>query len=162
MSVCWTSMDTPVGRLVLTSDGAGLTGLTMEPQEGRRPVGAAHRADDVLREAVSQLDEYFAGRREVFDLPRSAPGTVFQRTVWEELVKVPFGETVSYGELARRIGRPTAVRAVARANATNPLGIVVPCHRVIGGDGTLTGYAGGLERKRWLLAHEGALLPVGD
>lgn len=158
MTVRWTTMDSPVGGLRLASDGRGLIGLSMEPWTGvAAPPGDAG-IDAVLEQAVEQLSDYFAGARHDFDLARSPIGTAFQRTVWDELVQVPYGETVSYGELARRIGRPTAVRAVARANATNPVGIVVPCHRVIGSNGTLTGYAGGLDRKHWLLAHEGVLV----
>jgi methylated-DNA-[protein]-cysteine S-methyltransferase len=158
MTVRWTTMDSPVGGLRLASDGRGLIGLSMEPWTGvAAPLGDPG-TDTVLEQAVEQLTDYFAGGRHHFDLPRSPIGTAFQRTVWDELVQVPYGETVSYGELARRIGRPTAVRAVARANATNPVGIVVPCHRVIGSNGTLTGYAGGLDRKHWLLAHEGVLV----
>lgn len=158
MTMRWTTMDSPVGALRLASDGKGLVGLSMEPWTGVSAPAAEPGVDAVLEQAVEELTDYFAGRRQDFTLPRSPIGTAFQRSVWDELVTVPFGETVSYGELARRIGRPTAVRAVARANATNPVGIVVPCHRVIGSNGTLTGYAGGLDRKHWLLAHEGVLV----
>jgi methylated-DNA-[protein]-cysteine S-methyltransferase len=158
MTVRWTTMDSPVGGLRVASDGHGLVGLSMEPWTGVAAPAGEPGMDAVLAQAVEELTDYFAGRRHDFDLPRSPIGTAFQRTVWDELVRVPCGETVSYGELARRIGRPTAVRAVARANATNPIGIVVPCHRVIGSNGTLTGYAGGLDRKQWLLIHEGGVL----
>jgi methylated-DNA-[protein]-cysteine S-methyltransferase len=109
----------------------------------------------VLSRTVAQLGEYFAGRRRVFDLPLAAAGTAFQETVWAALAAIPFGETRSYGDLARDLGRPRAVRAVGAANGRNPLPIVVPCHRVIGADGSLTGYAGGMARKRWLLELEG-------
>ena len=105
-----------------------------------------------------QLQEFFAGRRQQFDLPLAPEGTGFQKRVWAELLKIPFGETISYGELARRIGNPAASRAVGRANATNPIGLIVPCHRVIGADGRLTGYAGGLDLKEKLLAWERAIL----
>ena len=109
-------------------------------------------------EAVRQLSEYFEGKREDFDLPLELTGTEFQRQVWTELTAIPFGQTVSYGDLARAIGRPSAVRAVGTANGDNPISIIVPCHRVIGSDGGLTGYGGGLDRKEWLLKHEGGLL----
>jgi methylated-DNA-[protein]-cysteine S-methyltransferase len=104
-----------------------------------------------------QLDEYLAGRRRAFDLPLQLAGTEFQQLCWQELQRIPYGETRTYGEMARRIGRPAAVRAVGRANHDNPIGVIVPCHRVIGADGTLTGYAGGLDMKRTLLELEGAL-----
>jgi methylated-DNA-[protein]-cysteine S-methyltransferase len=107
-----------------------------------------------------ELAAYFAGRRKKFTLPLAPRGTTFQRRVWDELRRIPYGRTISYGELAVRIGNPAATRAVARANATNPIAVVVPCHRVIGADGTLTGYGGGLDRKRRLLELEGALLPM--
>lgn len=108
----------------------------------------------VLERAVRELEEYLGGTRESFSLPLAPEGTAFQRAVWEALTAIPFGETRSYGEIAVAIGRPSAVRAVGGANALNPLSVVVPCHRVIGRHGDLTGYAGGVERKRWLLAHE--------
>ncbi len=105
-----------------------------------------------------QLDEYFAGDRREFDLPLVPLGSEFQRRVWDGLLEIPYGETISYGELAREIGRPAAARAVGMANGQNPISIVIPCHRVIGADGALTGYAGGVERKRLLLEHESATL----
>jgi O-6-methylguanine DNA methyltransferase len=107
-----------------------------------------------LRAAAEQLDQYFAGARRRFDLPLDLPGTPFQQRVWQALSEIPFGETLSYGQLAARIGKPGAARAVGLANNRNPISIIVPCHRVIGADGSLTGYGGGLDRKRWLLAHE--------
>lgn len=116
----------------------------------------------VLDRAASQLDGFFAGRRRRFDLPLLFAGTDFQKTVWNELLKIPFGHTVSYGEVALRIGRPTAVRAVANANGANALSIFVPCHRVIGGDHSLTGYGGGLPAKRMLLALEKKVMDAGD
>jgi methylated-DNA-[protein]-cysteine S-methyltransferase len=109
-----------------------------------------------LAAAAAQLDEYFAGERRDFDLELDLRGTEFQRAVWDELLRIPYGETMSYGELARRLGRPERVRAVGAANGRNPVAIVVPCHRVIGADGSLTGYGGGLDRKRALLAVEGS------
>jgi methylated-DNA-[protein]-cysteine S-methyltransferase len=108
----------------------------------------------VLAQTAKQLDAYFAGVREIFDLPLAPRGTPFQHAVWRALAQIPFGETRSYSDIAKAVGRASAVRAVAAANARNPLSIIVPCHRVIGKDGTLSGYAGGIETKRWLLAHE--------
>jgi len=118
----------------------------------RRP-GATH-AHQVLRAAVSQVDEYFRGKRRLFSVPLSTAGTDFQKEVWGRLVRIPYGETATYGELARAVGRPKAGRAVGQANHRNPISIIIPCHRVIGGDGRLVGYGGGLWRKEWLLAHE--------
>lgn len=111
---------------------------------------------DVIGQAERQLDEYFAGRRRTFDVPLLFVGTDFQKTVWNELLTIPFGQTLSYGDLARRIGMPKAVRAVANANGANSISIFAPCHRVIGSDRSLTGYGGGLDAKRYLLALEGA------
>jgi methylated-DNA-[protein]-cysteine S-methyltransferase len=121
------------------------------------------RDPEIFRDACAQLTAYFAGDLREFDLPLEAPGSDFQRRVWRELRQIPFGRSISYGELARRIGQPAASRAVGRANGQNPISIIVPCHRVIGADGTLTGYGGGLDRKRWLLDHEAgqhSLVPV--
>jgi methylated-DNA-[protein]-cysteine S-methyltransferase len=120
---------------------------------------AARRAKAIRDEALlkrprARLQAYFAGELRDFELPLAAAGTPFQQSVWRALCDIPYGETISYGELARRIGQPKAARAVGLANGQNPIAIVVPCHRVIGADGSLTGYGGGLERKRWLLAHE--------
>jgi methylated-DNA-[protein]-cysteine S-methyltransferase len=121
----------------------------------------ASRARAGLDRIGAQLREYFAGKRRKFTFPLAPRGTEFQQRVWEELLRIPYGATVSYRELAARVGNPAAQRAVARANATNPIAVVVPCHRVIGADGTLTGYGGGLDKKRQLLELEGALLPMG-
>ena len=154
----FTYVESPIGRLLLTATGGALTGLFMEPSR-KAPKALDGWAEDArvdpLAAAALQLTEYFAGARREFDLPLSFDGTTFQRRVWQELVEIPYGETLSYGQLARRIGNPTASRAVGLANGRNPISILVPCHRVIGADGTLTGYGGGLERKQWLLAHEG-------
>src|SRR5205807_5632410 len=119
------------------------------------PLEPGWRADrGAFADVSRQLAEYFAGDRTAFNVPLAAGGTPFQRAVWEGLQDIPYGETVSYGELARRIGRPSAVRAVGLANGRNPIAVIVPCHRVIGADGTLTGYGGGIERKRLLLELE--------
>jgi methylated-DNA-[protein]-cysteine S-methyltransferase len=149
-------MDTPLGSLRLVASETALVGLYW-PRHAYVPkietrVATRH---EVLAKAMSQLEEYFAGQRMEFDLPLDPQGTEFQRAVWKALTAIPFGEIRSYAGLASALGRPTASRAVGAANGRNPLSIVVPCHRVIGGDGTLTGYAGGLDAKRWLLRHEG-------
>jgi methylated-DNA-[protein]-cysteine S-methyltransferase len=153
----FTHFDSPIGRLLLTCDGTALTGLYMEPS--RKAQSTDGWVEDAtvppLAAAVRQLTEYFAGSRRDFDLPLRLQGTDFQQRVWRELTEIPFGETWSYGKLARRIDKPSASRAVGLANGQNPISIIVPCHRVIGADGSLTGYGGGLERKSWLLAHEG-------
>jgi methylated-DNA-[protein]-cysteine S-methyltransferase len=153
----FTTVESPIGRLLLTSDGTALTGLYMEPS--RKAQSTEGWIEDIsvppLSAAVRQLAEYFAGTRREFDLPLRLQGTAFQQRVWRELTEIPYGETWSYGELAKRIDKPNASRAVGLANGSNPIAILVPCHRVIGADGSLTGYGGGLDRKRWLLAHEG-------
>jgi len=158
MSV-FTCLESPIGRLLLTSDGTALTGLYMEPSREWQCIDGAARDATAwpLPAALRQLAEYFAGTRRAFDLPLRPQGTAFQRRVWAALAEIPYGRTLSYGDLAQRIDNPRAARAVGLANNRNPLSIVVPCHRVIGADGSLTGYGGGLERKRWLLAHEGLL-----
>lgn len=148
----------PVGKLLLTADENSLTGVCFAGEPGRSSVedGWQERLNHpVLRKARRQLDEYFAGKRKSFDLPLEPKGTPFQRSVWHALRAIPYGETQSYGDIARRIGKPKAVRAVGAANGANPISIVVPCHRVIGADGSLTGYGGGLPRKKKLLALEG-------
>jgi methylated-DNA-[protein]-cysteine S-methyltransferase len=159
----FTTIDSPIGRLLLTSDGTALTGLYMEPS--RKAQSTEGWIQDLsvppLAAAVRQLTEYFAGTRREFDLPLRPQGTAFQQRVWRELTEIPYGETWSYGELAKRIDKPSASRAVGLANGRNPISILVPCHRVIGADGSLTGYGGGLDRKRWLLAHEGSTKSPG-
>jgi methylated-DNA-[protein]-cysteine S-methyltransferase len=153
---CWYSyLPSPVGRLLLVADAVGLKALYMEDMGEPAGIGPGWVQDDVrLAAARVQLEEYFKGERKTFDLPLSLNGTAFQRRVWEELRRIPFGETTSYSDIANAIGNPKSVRAVGTANGSNPVGIIVPCHRVIGRDGSLTGYAGGLPRKRWLLQHE--------
>jgi methylated-DNA-[protein]-cysteine S-methyltransferase len=154
----YTYIDSPIGRLLLCSDGDALTGLDMDvPGRARRDLSdwVEDASLGPLRAAARQLNEYFAGTRRDFDLPLRLQGTKFQQRVWQALTEIPYGVTVSYGEQAKRIGNSNASRAVGLANGRNPISIVVPCHRVIGANGSLTGYGGGLERKRWLLAHEG-------
>jgi methylated-DNA-[protein]-cysteine S-methyltransferase len=155
MTQSYTQHDTPIGRLLLIADERGLCGLFME-QHRHGPTHAEALSADAapFDETRRQLDEYFAGRRRVFELPLAAEGTAFQLAVWRELERIPYGETCSYGEIAKRVGRPAASRAVGAANGRNPISIIVPCHRVIGSTGALTGYGGGESRKRWLLEHE--------
>lgn len=158
-----TTMDSPVGPLTLVADDGVLSGLYME-QQRHRPDQSTF-GDAVTRgfePVVEQVEAYFLGSLTEFDLPLAMGGTPFQRTVWAALRDIPYGETVTYGELAVRIGRPTASRAVGLANGRNPVGIIVPCHRVVGSTGDLTGYGGGVERKRFLLELErrAAVLPV--
>ena len=154
-----TVLETPFGSLRIAGTAQGLTivGFTAGDQPPRQERnGEGHT--ELVREAKQQLHEYFEGRRRCFTLPVAPAGTPFQRRVWEELQNIPWGATTTYREIARRIGQPTAVRAVGSANGRNPVAIVIPCHRVIGSDGSLTGYAGGIATKRRLLQHEGALL----
>ena len=151
----YTTVDSPLGELLLVSDGHALRGLHM--QEGRKAVLVApgwHRSAEPFGNVRAQLEEYLTGRRSRFDLPLDLHGTPFQRRVWDALREIPYGETLSYGELARRIDRPSAARAVGRANACNPISVIVPCHRLIGANGSLVGYGGGVERKRFLLSLE--------
>ncbi|MFC9255658.1 methylated-DNA--[protein]-cysteine S-methyltransferase [Amycolatopsis thailandensis] len=152
-----TVIDSPYDRLTLVADGESLCGLYMVQQRHRpaeETFGHPDPGAPIFVETEKQLKEYFAGQRQDFDLSLSLGGTDFQRMVWEGLLGIPYGETVSYGELADRLGRPTASRAVGLANGKNPIGIIVPCHRVIGSNGDLTGYGGGVERKRHLLDFE--------
>jgi methylated-DNA-[protein]-cysteine S-methyltransferase len=152
MSLFFARLPSPIGSLTALVDDQGrLVRLTFaEDAEPADALEDATRCSPVL----AQLAEYLGGRRRAFELPLAPRGTAFQRRVWDQLLRIPYGSTISYGELAARVGNPAASRAVARANATNPLPIVVPCHRVIGSDGTLTGYGGGLHRKRFLLGLE--------
>jgi methylated-DNA-[protein]-cysteine S-methyltransferase len=155
-------VESPIGRLMLTTDGTALTGLYMNLYRNKPSklpgVGddwIQNATIDPLPAAARQLKEYFAGKRREFDLPLRMEGTEFQQCVWRELTKIPFGETRSYGQLAKRLNNPNGSRAVGLANGRNPIAIIVPCHRVIGADGSLTGFGGGLDRKEWLLTHEG-------
>ncbi|KMS56076.1 Ogt [Novosphingobium barchaimii LL02] len=147
-------MASPVGELTLVGSDAGLVAVLWEDDRpGRVPLGLLEDGSDhpVLADTEAQLREYFAGTRKVFDLPLDFRGTDFQKTVWHALREIPFGETRSYAQIALAIGRPTASRAVGAANGRNPISIITPCHRVIGTSGSLTGFAGGLEAKAWLL-----------
>lgn len=170
MATTFTRFPSPIGELVLAVSDSALKGVlfplprnrvTPEEQpgwvedDGRGPAGAS------LARVRRQLTEYFDGTRSSFDLPLDATGSAFERRVWDLLRTIPYGATTSYGELARRLGDPHATRAVGAANGKNPIPIIVPCHRVVGARGELTGFGGGLDRKRWLLEHEGALLTLG-
>ena len=153
--IYFTEFSSPIGPLELRGTDAALTGVFMEthrPEPAR--TSEAVRDAAPFRAARGQLEEFFAGERREFSLALAPAGTAFQLAVWQALRAIPYGTTITYGELARRIGNPRAVRAVGLANGRNPLSVIVPCHRVIGADGTLTGYSGGLERKRILLALE--------
>jgi methylated-DNA-[protein]-cysteine S-methyltransferase len=149
-----TRITSPIGMLTLTSNGSALTRLSIAKEGALDPAQVPAEADAVLLAAREQLEAYFDMRLTNFDLPLEPKGTDFQRRVWDSLRTIPFGKTISYAELARRIDNPKAVRAVGAANGRNPLMIIVPCHRVIGADGSLTGFGGGIDRKRWLLEHE--------
>jgi methylated-DNA-[protein]-cysteine S-methyltransferase len=146
----YSTVSSPIGELMLCGDDESLTALHL-PGHWAKPAAGWRRDDARFAAVARQLDEYFAGERTTFDVPLRMQGGPFEREVWAELVQIPYGETASYGEIARRVGKPHASRAVGAANGRNPIAIIVPCHRVIGSDGTLTGYGGGLERKRALL-----------
>ncbi|MDE2294357.1 MAG: methylated-DNA--[protein]-cysteine S-methyltransferase [Gammaproteobacteria bacterium] len=166
MTIYTSDLDSPIGRLRLYGDRRALLAVLFDAEAAPAFVADEGPAIEdaragVLPGAIRQLREYFDGTRREFDLPLAPRGTPFQQTVWRALRRIPYGRTLAYGELARRIGKPGAARAVGMANHHNPLSIVVPCHRVIGADGGLTGYGGGLDRKRWLLALEhGTAIPA--
>lgn len=143
--------DSPVGLLEITADENAVTGLYFADSNGKRD---DENTGNILKDCLAQLTEYFAGKRTVFDINVNPAGTPFQKSVWNELLKIPYGETVSYGEIAERIGNPKSVRAVGLANGSNPVSIIIPCHRVIGKNGSLVGYGGGIENKRFLLELE--------
>ncbi|MDF2673839.1 MAG: methylated-DNA--[protein]-cysteine S-methyltransferase [Clostridiales bacterium] len=144
-----TYYSSPIGIVEITGTKEGVTSIIFAEGEA-----ITDGVPDVLKDAYNQLDEYFKGKRKVFDLRLSLGGTEFQRKVWMELMNIPSGEVLTYRDIANKLGNSNAVRAVGNANGKNPISIVVPCHRVIGSNGKLTGYAGGLERKAWLLKHE--------
>jgi methylated-DNA-[protein]-cysteine S-methyltransferase len=151
----YTTVESPIGVLLVARDEIGITALLLP--SGRRPARPApdwERDDAAFDDIRGQLAEYFAGSRTSFDLPLHMIGSAFQRRVWTELLTIPCGETTSYGAIAEAIGAPGAARAVGLANGQNPIAVIVPCHRVIGANGSLTGYGGGLPMKKWLLAHE--------
>jgi methylated-DNA-[protein]-cysteine S-methyltransferase len=169
MPVAFTRFPSPIGELILTGSEAALTGVYFPTsRRGPPPTHQASWVEDngqgpasnLLARAAQQLTEYFDGTRTTFDLPLEALGSVFEHRVWNALRTIPYGVTLSYGELARRLGDINATRAVGAANGKNPIPIIVPCHRVVGAKGELTGFGGGLDGKRWLLEHEGALLKL--
>jgi methylated-DNA-[protein]-cysteine S-methyltransferase len=146
----YTTVSSPIGELMLCGDDESLTALHL-PGHWAKPAAGWRRDDARFADVARQLEEYFAGERTTFDVRLRMQGGPFEREVWEELLRIPYGETTSYGDIAQRVGKPHASRAVGAANGRNPIAIIVPCHRVIGSDGSLTGYGGGLERKRALL-----------
>lgn len=146
------SIDTPAGRLYLTADEKALLRLTWDG--GSVPKGAACERNGILDQAVRELTEYFAGERTRFNVPVRTEGTPFQQAVWKALETIPYGQTRTYGELARLVGKPNAARAIGMANHSNPVAIIIPCHRVIGANGKLTGFAGGLSAKEYLISLE--------
>ena len=153
----YTTIDSPIGELLIAGSKQGLRSLWMSPFR----IEPTWRHDpDAFDDVRDQLDQYFAGERNVFEVQLDLAGRGFERSVWEALLDIPYGETASYGEIATRIGAPSAARAVGLANGRNPVAVIVPCHRVIGADGSLTGYGGGLERKRFLLELEAGVLPL--
>lgn len=155
-SLASTIVDTPVGPLTLVASDAGLRAVLWPDDEGRVAVAGATEQPDhpVLLVAAVQLDEYFAGRRQDFDVPLDPVGTEFQQAAWQALRTIHYGSTISYGEQAARMGDRRKARAVGAANGRNPISIIVPCHRVVGADGSLTGFAAGVDTKAWLLDHE--------
>ena len=153
----YTFIPSPLGDLLAVRDEVGLTGLYLPTGKHPKAVDPAWVRDDTAFDDVrGQLDEYFAGTRREFELPMHASGSAFQKRVWTALCDIPYGETTSYGKTAAAVGVPDAARAVGLANGQNPISIVVPCHRVVGANGSLTGYGGGLAAKQWLLQHEAA------
>ena len=157
-STQFTEFKSPLGLLLLASRAEALAGLYFEEHKPKpRRDGSWRRDAGPFKTAREQLEAYFAGDLVEFDLPTSLEGTDFQRRVWNSLRRIPIGETCTYSHVAKRVKRPTAVRAVGAAIGRNPISIVIPCHRVIGSDGTLTGYAGGMDRKQWLLRHEASV-----
>ena len=141
---------TPLGTARIRGDAAGISAIEVT----KTPVPETTEIPPELAQAADQLTEYFEGKRQIFDLQLNPSGTSFQKKVWEALLDIPYGKTLSYMQLSKILGDPKAIRAVAAANGKNPIWIIIPCHRVIGSDGSLTGYAGGLHRKKWLLNHE--------
>ena len=152
-------VESPIGELLLTSEGRSLTGLYLKGQKHFPAITTDWQASAKAApfpEAVQQLSEYFSSQRQSFDLPLFPTGTDFQKQVWQHLHNIPFGQTLSYGTLAKTLGQPNGSRAVGAANGRNPISVIVPCHRVVASDGKLTGYAGGIKQKQWLLQHEGS------
>ncbi len=147
-------LNSPIGWMELKGDASGLASATFVEDESISGTAISETLPDSLQKTIKQLTEYFEGSRQNFDLPLNPKGTDFQQKVWSQLQKIPFSKTTSYQKMANALGDPKVIRAAASANGKNPISIVIPCHRVIGSDGSLTGYAGGLHRKKWLLQHE--------
>lgn len=147
---CSAFINSPLGTIKVSATDEGITSVLFTDEDG---ISDNHPH---LREAITQLEEYFSNKRTIFDLPLAPQGTDFQKRVWNELLTIRFGKTTTYLDMAKRLGDEKVIRAAASANGKNPIAIIIPCHRVIGSDGKLTGYAGGLSRKEWLLKHEGA------
>lgn len=143
-------INTPLGNTKIEGDNDGISSVTVLSDD----IKVSQTIPEELQDCATQLEEYFNGEREQFSLKLNPEGTDFQKKVWSELVKIPYGKTISYLELSKKLGDAKAIRAVANANGKNPIWIIIPCHRVIGTDGSLTGYAGGLHRKKWLIEHE--------
>ncbi len=159
MAMNWYTIDSPVGPLLLVDEDDKLSGMHFDAHGASSQLPREQRGESpLLREARTQLTAYFEGSLKTFDLPLAPAGTAFQQRVWRALCNIPYGETISYAELARRVESPRAFRAVGSANGSNPIALIIPCHRVIASGGGLGGYGGGLDRKRWLLALEGAPL----
>jgi len=156
LSSVHTAVDSPIGELHLFADENGLTGLYMNTHRDELPKVTSVEVSEnpFMAQAAQELQEYFAGNRKEFSVVVDPHGTAFQMRVWKELLNIPAGKTISYGELAKRLGDPLLTRAVGTANGQNPISIIIPCHRVIGANGHLTGYGGGIDKKRWLLDHE--------
>ena len=146
--------NSPAGTLSITASDSGITEIKFVPEADQNT--NAEPCNSVLNDCISQLQEYFSETRKTFSIQLDPQGTPFQKEVWKELQKIPFGKTISYLELAKKLGNEKKIRAVGGANGKNPIAIVIPCHRVIGSDGSLTGYAGGMDKKRWLLQFEGS------
>lgn len=144
--------NSPIGTILLEAQDEQLTVASFCNDVPIMETGTT--SSPILKTTIKQLDEYFAGERKQFDLPLNPAGTAFQQKVWDQLMKIPYAETVTYLHMAKRLGNVKSIRAAASANGKNPIGIIIPCHRVVGADGKLTGYAGGLHRKQWLLEHE--------
>lgn len=148
----------PIGTVLLQAEDEYLTVVSFRDDVSITETGIT--TSPILKTTIQQLDEYFAGTRKQFDLPLQPDGTAFQQKVWDQLIKIPYAETVTYLHMAKRLGNVKSIRAAASANGKNPIGIIIPCHRVVGADGKLTGYAGGLHRKQWLLEHEAKMAGI--
>ncbi|MGO2012655.1 methylated-DNA--[protein]-cysteine S-methyltransferase [Pseudoalteromonas sp. AOP31-A2-14] len=157
MKVLQTQLSSPIGNIIIQANDEGISYVGFYPPKNYPEFPLTQIKNKHVLTCVKQLSEYFVGTRQVFSITLATQGTPFQHAVWQALLSVPFGITKTYGDIATSLSNPKAVRAVGAANGKNPISIIVPCHRIIGADGKLTGYAGGLERKHWLLEHEGII-----